>query len=111
MDSKDIMVEIQQELQQSEQDRKIIWFSREELLRYLSASLTSPQLRFDGFHLLCSEGRISIRAGQARGILHGVYELLRQLGCDFMFPGRHRQRLAHRDKLLSGIDIKKEPWI
>lgn len=124
MDSKGILFEIQQELQQSEQDRKIIRFSREELLGYLSAILTPPQefsrvsfelaqekLRFDGFHLLCGEGRICIRAGQARGILHGVYELLRQLGCDFMFPGRHRQRLAHRDKLPSGIDIKKVPWI
>ena len=47
----------------------------------------SPEpLRFDGFRIRCGKDEICIQASCARGILHGSYELLRRLGCSFLFP-------------------------
>ena len=49
-----------------------------------------PQPFHDGFRLVRSGDKLSILAGQDRGLLNGVYEILGRLGFSFPFPGMDR---------------------
>ena len=41
----------------------------------------------ESFRLLTKDGRVLIGGESVYGVSHGVYELLRELGCDWIFPG------------------------
>ena len=45
----------------------------------------SPVLRHDGYQILITEQGARITSRMERGVLHGVYHLLRMLGCSFWF--------------------------
>lgn len=49
------------------------------------------QLRYDGYWLLSCEKHILISGKEPRSILYGVYRLLEDAGCKWMFPGSHGQ--------------------
>lgn len=119
-----LQFKIKQRIQLSQQEQKIVQFSQEELIRYLSDmpillpeilevsfEIGLEKIRFDGYHLLYSGEELIIRANQARGILHGVYELLRQIGYNFIFPSIQRQNFRKTKVALSNLNIRKEPWI
>lgn len=46
----------------------------------------TEQLQYDGFAVEILPDRIRISSAMERGILYGVYRLLRLLGCRFIFP-------------------------
>lgn len=72
----------------------------------------SPEpLRFDGFRIRCGKDEIRIQASCARGILHGSYELLRRLGCSFLFPGEKRQSVPSRLSALPELNLLCQPWL
>lgn len=108
-------------------DCAIISFASAELEHYLSEmfpqevlrekvfslELLKDGIRFDGYHIHEDGGRVTIEAGIERGLLHGVYALLRRLGCSFLFPGKTRQYVPHLQKwpLDDGFSMKAEPWL
>ena len=75
--------------------------------------LIGEGLRFDGYRIRQEGERITLEACQERGLLHGVYALLRRLGCSFLFPGRTRQTVPHLNRwpLEDGFLFQKEPWL
>ncbi|MEG2087053.1 MAG: DUF4838 domain-containing protein [Angelakisella sp.] len=109
----------------------ILDFAEAELLRYLeqifgasgssASSLpvlftdelsdTTP-LRFDGYRITVLSGSVTIAAAQERGMLYGVYGLLRMLGCSFVFPGAERERIPRLTHctLPEGV-TEQSPWI
>lgn len=105
-------------------DADVLAFAEEELNRYLEKILpagmegvpvrleSAPEpIRWDGFRVRCGREGISIQASCARGILHGVYELLRRLGCSFLFPGAERQTVPERLPDLPEVDALCQPWL
>lgn len=120
-----ITFKMSSDLVQDSQDEKILEFAKEELKKMLPALLkkqiqgisvvfAKPKgtLRFDGYHIVCSEAVLRIEALTARGVLHGAYEALRRLGCDFIFPGEKRQMIPKNmyDRLPT-FEVRREPWI
>lgn len=106
----------------------VILFATEELTRYiecmfqgegtlqqLQVSLTDrleEPLRYDGYTVTVAGNQVTIASQHERGILYGVYEFLRVLGCRFMFPSDQLEtvpQLAHLE--LPDQTIRKEPWI
>ncbi|MEG2924844.1 MAG: hypothetical protein RR848_10325, partial [Oscillospiraceae bacterium] len=65
----------------------------------------SPVLRFDGYQLLITEQEVRITSRMDRGVLHGVYHLLRLLGCSFWFSKTSVQNVptVRRTTLHSGL--------
>lgn len=81
---------------------------KEFVLRIISSGL-----RFDGCEIIDSGNRITISACEERGLLHGVYALLRKLGCSFLFPGKNRERIPTRNvwPLADNFRLRQEPWL
>ena len=80
----------------------------------LSAVFSVPQvpLRFDGYRAACGPEGVRVEASCARGVLHGVYELLRELGWDYTFPGKERQPVRRRtEDALPVLQVCREPWL
>lgn len=90
------------------QDTSIIRFAEEELCRYFEKMfqddisenteiilvLEAAGFRYDGYEVTeKARQKIQVRACTERGLLHGVYALLKELGCNFLFPGRQRERI------------------
>lgn len=78
----------------------IIAFAQQELVKYLQMSnidvneyatihvtFIKEEFSFDGYRLNGNLKNIQISSKLSRGILYGVYEYLRLLGFNFMFPG------------------------
>ncbi|MEG0878115.1 MAG: hypothetical protein RSF00_05495 [Oscillospiraceae bacterium] len=99
-------------------------FAKEELKAYLLAMFktldfekkrgavkillevrNSPVLNFDGYQLLITEQEVRITSRMERGVLHGVYHLLRLLGCSFWFSKTSIQNAPtlRRTTLNSGL--------
>lgn len=75
-------------------------------------SLPEEPLRFDGYQVSHSGGQLRVESSYPRGILHGVYEALRFLGCDYTFPGKERQPvLRHLSDGLPDFSFRREPWM
>ena len=89
------------------EDSRVAGFALAELRKYLSMTeiddqapavielSLGPPSEFpgnlhDGFRLVRSAGKLGVRAAQDRGLLNGVYEVLRLLGFAFPFPGIDR---------------------
>ena len=121
----EIRIELKEQAYSSA-DFTILTFAKEELARYLTMMLETVStddilqirlelkegLRYDGYCIEQEKNIISIWSAYARGILHGVYELLRQFGCNFLFPGKERQiipKLKEFPVLMQ--NVKKEPYL
>ncbi len=64
----------------------------------------------EGFRLL-TKGDLVLIGGQTdRGAQHGVYELLRKLGCDWVMPGEIGQIVPHKtDVVVEDVDEAQAP--
>lgn len=103
----------------------VIEFAASELGAYLSRVFPSGtdrifQLKLvkdgfvhDGYQISCHSNFVVISASLERGILHGVYELLRNLGCHFLFPGKHREYIPILKEwpLAEDFLLRREPWL
>lgn len=105
-------------------ETEVLFFAKSEISAYLEEILpegiwnlsvilepAEEPLRFDGFRIHCGADGIRVQASCARGILHGVYELLRRMGCSFLFPGKRRQRVPARLLCLPEICGECQPWL
>ena len=74
---------------------------------------TPESLRFDGYRITSSGGRIEFLASCERGFLHGVYALLHELGCSFVFPGKSREVIPQLTDwpLREDFMLLQEPWL
>lgn len=110
------------------QDTSIIRFAEEELCRYFEKMfqddisenteiilvLEAAGFRYDGYEVTeKARQKIQVRACTERGLLHGVYALLKELGCNFLFPGRQRERIPEHGSWprFDRIAIRREPWL
>lgn len=121
----DIVFKTDPGLAQDSQDETILGFAQGELTKMLSILMddharqisivlarSQKALRFDGYHIVCEPHMLRIEAVTARGILHGSYEALRRLGCDFIFPGEKRQNIPqHIYESLPAFEARQEPWL
>ncbi len=58
----------------------------EKAIRFSVRSDTT--LKWDGFRITADRDGLTITSNEARGILYGVYQLLEQAGCSFVYPGK-----------------------
>jgi hypothetical protein len=64
----------------------------------------------ESFRLLTRDNRVLIGGESAYGTAHGAYELLRQLGCDWIFPGPEGEIIPQRESVDVGpLDLAKKP--
>ena len=72
----------------------------------------SPVLRHDGYQILITEQGARITSRMERGVLHGVYHLLRMLGCSFWFSKTSVQIVptVRRKTLESGL-FTENPFV
>lgn len=113
------------DLMQAPADKAVLDFAQAELRAMLSTLLKDSAqtvtiefgraknaLRFDGYAVSCRPGVLRVEATTCRGILHGSYEALRKLGCDFTFPGAARQSIpSNAHDGLPSFQIRREPWL
>jgi hypothetical protein len=55
--------------------------------------------RWDGYGMDVEPGRVTIRAATTRGLLYGAYEILEDLGCSWVYPGK--EEIVPKSKTLS----------
>lgn len=73
---------------------------------------TDDNMRFDGYNIVVKGDKLIISSSYSRGILYGVYDLLRLLGCDFAFPNKAYHVVPkHNDFILDDMCITKNPTI
>ncbi len=78
--------------------------------RRLGAEPTATNPSQEGFRLLVRDGRVLIAGESDAGMLHGVYELLRQLGCDWVMPGEIGRIVPQQPTVrVPGLDIASAP--
>ncbi len=64
----------------------------------------------ESFRLLTRDGRVLIGGESIYGVAHGIYELLRELGCDWIFPGREGEVIPRCETIVVGqLDRAKKP--
>lgn len=81
-----------------------------EPARRLGAEVLHETATGDAFRLLTDGGRVLISGESVYGVSHGVYELLRALGCDWIFPGEEGEIIPRRESLaVDPLDIAKKP--
>lgn len=73
--------------------------------RILLTIRKSPLLHHDGYQIVITEKQVHISAAVGRGILHGVYHLLRLYGCSFWFSKTAVQNVptVRRKTLPTGV--------
>lgn len=73
--------------------------------RFVLSLRQSPMLRYDGYQIVITETDVRITSGQGRGVLHGVYHVLRMLGCSFWFSKASCQNIptVRRKALPAGV--------
>lgn len=81
-----------------------------ELARQLGAQPQYETVMVESFRLLTRDGRVLIGGESEYGESHGVYELLRLLGCDWIFPGSEGEVIPRRSTLtVPELDVAKKP--
>ncbi len=81
-----------------------------EAARRLGAEPLHETATEDAFRLLTDGGRVLISGESVYGMSHGVYELLRELGCDWIFPGQEGEVIPEREHPeVEALDIAKKP--
>jgi hypothetical protein len=61
------------------------------------------------FTIQTVEGGLWIRGNRPRSTLYGVYQYLRTLGCDWLFPGKAGEIVSKGKARLDGFNIVSEP--
>ena len=56
--------------------------------KVLGIEVPTSQLRYDGYWILSDSQKIAVSGLEKRSVLYGVYRLLEDVGCKWMFPGR-----------------------
>lgn len=81
----------------------------------LTVTFTShaePALRHDGYSVTIGSNEVVIASALERGILYGVYEFLRMLGCRFPFPSEKLEIVPRIDRIdLMEQTVRKSPWL
>jgi hypothetical protein len=81
-----------------------------ELAGQLGATPAYQTTMAESFRLLTRDGRVLIGGESLYGVSHGVYQLLRELGCDWLFPGPEGELIPRRETLAAGpFDLAKKP--
>lgn len=81
-----------------------------ELAHQLGAEPQYETVMRESFRLRVHDGRVLIGGESVYGVSHGIYELLRELGCDWIFPGPEGEIIPARDTVtLSVMDRAKKP--
>lgn len=81
-------------------------------LHFIFTNCPKNDLQFDGYEILISEDCITIASLLPRGILYGVYEFLRLLGCRFLFSRPELERVPVLEEFeLSEQVIMKNPQL
>lgn len=105
---------LQIELSTQDKDHLILRKAKEELLSYFNRIFyspetaseevlvkfivrKSPELRYDGYLINIFKDEIQIVSQMERGVLYGVYALLKMLGCYFIFPKKEQEVVPHYD--------------
>ncbi|MEG0692076.1 MAG: DUF4838 domain-containing protein [Oscillospiraceae bacterium] len=77
----------------------------------LSNKPTKP-LRHDGYCVCIEDNAITLSSSEERGILYGVYELLKLIGCRFTYPQKSLHKIPHLKQFdLENQTIVKNPLI
>ncbi len=64
----------------------------------------------ESFRLLTRDGRLLIGGESIYGVSHGLYQLLRELGCDWIFPGEEGEIIPRNESVTIGpLDIALKP--
>jgi len=64
----------------------------------------------ESFRLLTRNNRVLIGGESIYGVSHGVYEFLRELGCDWIFPGVEGEIIPQRETVVvDELDRAKQP--
>ncbi|MBQ6819621.1 MAG: DUF4838 domain-containing protein [Clostridia bacterium] len=53
----------------------------------LGVAVPTEKLRYDGYWILSDDQKIAVSGLEKRSVLYGVYRLLEDVGCKWMFPG------------------------
>jgi len=110
------------------QDSPILMFARQQMDAYLAlifAGEGRPQqlavvfsndadaaLRHDGYTVTIAPDAVIIASAMERGILYGVYEFLRMLGCRFPFNSIKMEIISRlNDISLTEQTVRKDPWL
>ena len=81
-----------------------------ERAQQLGAAPQHETVMAESFRLLTRDGRVLIGGESLCGVAHGVYELLRQLGCDWIFPGPEGEVIPSRQTVTIGpLDLACKP--
>jgi hypothetical protein len=81
-----------------------------ELAQKLGATPQYDTTMKESFRLLTREGCVLIGGESIYGVSHGVYELLRLLGCDWIFPGKEGEIIPRRETVVVvPLDLAKKP--
>jgi hypothetical protein len=64
----------------------------------------------ESFRLLTRNGRVLVAGESFYGTAHGLYELLREVGCDWLFPGPEGELIPRVERLVvPPMDVAKKP--
>lgn len=124
MQKERFLFDIDPKLLSRQKERDVVEFAQRELQAALDCILADgiagyrieflydETLRFDGYQIRSGGRKLCITARMPRGILHGSYEALRLMGCDFTFPGAQRQYIPHNArKTFPACSVCREPWL
>ncbi|NLF62509.1 MAG: hypothetical protein GX574_15320, partial [Lentisphaerae bacterium] len=76
----------------------------------LGATLTATSATREGFRLKTAGNRVLISGESTSGLAFGIYELLRQLGCDWVMPGDIGEIIpTQKDVITPELDISQAP--
>ncbi|QTH43149.1 DUF4838 domain-containing protein [Cohnella sp. LGH] len=81
-------------------------------LDVIFTSRTDAELRHDGYSVTIGANEVTIASAMERGILYGVYEWLRMLGCRFTFPAARLEIVPQIKSIeLEEQTVRKSPWL
>ncbi|MCM3749032.1 DUF4838 domain-containing protein [Paenibacillus pasadenensis] len=85
---------------------------RQQQLTVRFTNLSAAELCFDGYAIEVNASAVTIASTLERGFLYGVYELLRIIGCRFLFPDAELEQIPHLTEFqLEERTIVKKPWM
>ncbi len=65
-----------------------VWLGSPAWLAQQGIAVPAQALRHDGYWLSVTQERVAVTSLEPRGVLYGVYRLLENAGCRWLFPGR-----------------------
>lgn len=93
--------ELTQYLKRLTGERFVVTNQASETFSIILKKTNNPQLKWDGYAINVQNSSITISSNTPRGVLYGVYDLLKQWGCSFVFPGEVNQYVPSNLKRLS----------